>query len=492
MITKKRVVQLVPALLAFLLLVSACALLNLPPTAVFIASPVAGTSPLLVTFDATGSSDSDGTIVAFEWTYGDGSTGQGATPSHTYELAGTYTVHLTITDDDGAIDKANALVIEVSEPMPSSSSPGANSSPTASFTASPMSGSAPLDVGFDASVSVDADGLIASYVWSFGDGGSASGAAASHTYTSAGTYTAQLIVTDDDGASGTATRTIQVSSAIPTANNAPAASFTALPSSGEAPLDVAFDASSSGDADGSITSYEWSFGDGGSSSGVTASHTYDSAGTYTVQLTVTDDDGERATDTRTIQVSSAIPVANSSPTASFTASPTSGEASLDVNFDASSSSDSDGSIASYVWSFGDGGSSSGATANHTYDSAGTFTVQLTVTDDDGASATATRTIQVSNSTPGSNQPPTAGFWASKGSGRPPLEVDFYASWYSEDSDGSIVSYHWEFGDGGTASGHTTSHTYNSVGSYTVVLTVTDNEGATDVAVKQITVFEGGC
>ena len=90
-----------------------------------------------------------------------------------------------------------------------------------------------------------------------------------------------------------------------------------------------------------------------------------------------------------------IPVANISPAASFTATPTSGDAPLAVAFDASSSSDSDGSVVTYAWTFGDGGSDSGLTVTHTYNNAGTYTAQLTVTDDDGATDTATQTITVS-------------------------------------------------------------------------------------------------
>jgi len=90
------------------------------------------------------------------------------------------------------------------------SPPPANKSPRARFTASPTSGEAPLNVSFNASASSDSDGSITSYVWTFGDGGSSSGATAAHTYTSAGTYTARLIVTDNDGATDITTKTILV------------------------------------------------------------------------------------------------------------------------------------------------------------------------------------------------------------------------------------------------------------------------------------------
>jgi PKD repeat protein len=183
------------------------------------------------------------------------------------------------------------------------------------------------------------------------------------------------------------------------ANQAPTASFTANPTSGDAPLSVSFNAFGSSDPDGSIVSYDWDFGDGGGS-GVSASHTYTSAGTYTVTLAVTDNDGAIDTATRQIQVTSA---SNQSPTASFTASPTSGDAPLTVSFDGSGSSDPDGTIVSYGWDFGDGGGS-GVSASHTYTSAGTYTVSLTVTDDDGATDSSSNLIQVTDPQ-ASNLPP---------------------------------------------------------------------------------------
>lgn len=476
-------------------LLTACFLLNIPPVAEFVASPTSGSAPLSVTFDASRSTDSDGTILSYRWTFGDGATGLGEVKSHTYELPGSYVVHLTITDDDGETAKADSWTIHVLTPTSTEPTLGPNNAPVASFAASPTSGTAPLDVAFDASGSSDSDGTIVSYAWTFGDGGTASGITSSRIYSSAGTYTARLTITDDEGATSTITRTIQVSAAaVVPGNDAPTASFTATPTSGDAPLAVSFDATGSSDSDGAIISSVWNFGDGATASGVTSSHTYNGAGTYLAQLTVTDNDGAKDTATRTIQVAAASappPAANNAPVASFTASPDSGSSPLTVDFDATSSSDSDGAIASYSWSFGDGGSATGPTVSHTYNANGSYVAQLVVTDDDGATDATTRTIDVADATPTANEPPVAGFYSTKQSGEPPLDVDFYA-WYSSDSDGAIVSYAWDFGDGGTSSGHTVSHTYTDLGTYTVRLTVTDDDGATDDAVQQIRVSIGGC
>ena len=159
-------------------------------------------------------------------------------------------------------------------------------------------------------------------------------------------------------------------------NVAPNASFTSSCTN----LTCSFNGSGSSDSDGTISSYSWSFG----GTGVTASNTFASAGTYSVTLTVTDNDGATGTSTQSVTVTA--PPANVAPTASFTSSCT----DLTCSFNASGSSDSDGSIASYSWSFG----GSGVTASNTYGSAGTYNVTLTVTDNDGATGTSTQSVTV--------------------------------------------------------------------------------------------------
>ncbi|KNX39480.1 hypothetical protein VV01_13985 [Luteipulveratus halotolerans] len=173
----------------------------------------------------------------------------------------------------------------------------ANVPPTAAFTAT----GGQLSATFDASASSDADGSVASYAWDFGDGSSGTGAKPSHTYAAAGTYTVRLTVTDDKGATGTLTKQVTVTA--PPANQPPAAAF----SSDATQLTVALDGSASTDADGSVASYAWDFGDGSSGTGAKPSHTYAAAGTYTVRLTVTDDKG--ATDSVSHDVTVQAPAA---------------------------------------------------------------------------------------------------------------------------------------------------------------------------------------
>ena len=175
---------------------------------------------------------------------------------------------------------------------------------------------------------------------------------------------------------------------------APVASFTASPESGTAPLSVTLDASASSDADGRIVNYQWSSSDGQSTAGQTATMTFTTGGAHVVTLTVTDDMGLTSTAERTINVGQDL-----YPVPSFTMSPATGLAPLTVNLDASAASDPDGSIVDYRWSSSDGQVTFGRTASFNYTTSGTYTVTLTVVDDQGLSAT---------STPGTVSPFSAG------------------------------------------------------------------------------------
>ncbi|NNE34804.1 MAG: PKD domain-containing protein, partial [Rhodothermales bacterium] len=397
-------------------------------------------------------------ISQYSWAFGDGASASGVTASHTYSTPGTYTLVLTVTDDDGATNSTSTSITVTG---------AGNSAPVATFSATPMTGTAPLAVTFNGGGSTDSDGTIQSYSWSFGDTPTgATGETVQHTYVSPGVYSATLTVTDDDGAFGSNAVEIVVTAP---QNVPPIASFTAAPSSGTAPLLVSLDASQSSDSDGTLVSYSWSFGDGATGSGQSGAHTYTSPGDYTLQLTVTDDDGASNSQSVTVTVNEGV---NEAPAANFSATPLSGNAPLLVSADASASTDADGTIVSYAWSYGDGTTGTGQAVDHTYTSPGTYSLRLTVTDDDGAVNASTVTITVVG---GGNQSPSASFVATPLSGNAPLTVTGDAS-ASTDPDGSIVSHSWDFGDGVTGSGETISHTYLTAGTFTLMLTVTDNDG----------------
>ena len=151
-------------------------------------------------------------------------------------------------------------------------------------------------------------------------------------------------------------------------------------------LECAFTSAGSGDQDGTITSYSWTFGDGSTATGARPTHTYAAEGTYPVTLTVTDDAGATATATRSLTVA---PV-NQLPIASFTVSCL----ELTCQVDGGASSDPDGTVDSYAWDFGDTGTASGNTAEHTYAVAGAYTITLTVTDNRNGTGTTTRNVNV--------------------------------------------------------------------------------------------------
>ncbi|MGH8978360.1 MAG: PKD domain-containing protein [Acidimicrobiia bacterium] len=169
---------------------------NTPPFASFTAT----TEFLTASFDANGSSDSDGSIVSYAWNFGDGSDpGSGVEPDHEYAVADTYTVTLTVTDNRGGTNTTTRDVT-VTDPPP-------NVPPTASFTSS----SEFLTASFDASGSREVGGSIVSYAWNFGDGSDpGSGVAPEHEYAVADTYTVTLTVTDDDGETDTASGSVTV------------------------------------------------------------------------------------------------------------------------------------------------------------------------------------------------------------------------------------------------------------------------------------------
>lgn len=354
------------------------------------AAPVASftqsCSGLSCTFNGSGSSDSDGSIVGYSWSIG----GSSSTASETYASYGTYSVTLTVTDDGGATDSSTQSVV-LADPNQSLLTNG--------VAKTGLSGAKNSEQNWTMSVPAGATSL------SFAMSGGTGDADVYVRYGSApttATYDCRPYATGNNESCPVATaqagtyyvmiRAYAAYSGVSlvgsytagVANVAPNASFT----SNCTDLTCSFNASGSSDSDGSITNYSWSFGGTGS----TASNTFANAGSYSVTLTVTDDDG--ATDTATNTVTVTAPPVNAAPTAAFT----SNCSDLTCSFNASGSSDSDGSIASYSWSFG----GSGVNASNTFASAGTYSVTLTVTDNDGATDTSTASVTVTEPPVGTN------------------------------------------------------------------------------------------
>jgi PKD repeat protein len=423
---------------------------NSPPVADFSASPSTVYTGEVIAFNASSSYDPDGSIVAYSWDFGDGSSASGVTASHSYVNNGEYLVTLTVTDNDGAKGTKSGSVSVKNRP------------PVAEFTTSATVLNKQETVTFDASPSYDPDGTIVSYSWNFGDEITAMGVNVTHSYLDSGSYTVTLIVTDDDGA----TDSISVTKTV--RNRSPVANFTESSESVYVGDTITFSAAESYDPDGYIVSYVWDFGDGITATGLTVFHIYADNGSYVVTLTVTDNDGAKdsAEATNTVM--------NRQPVALFTETSEIVNTDETISFDASESYDRDGAIVGYSWDFGDGTTATGISVQHAFSQNGTYTVTLVVTDDDGAtdSTSATETVL--------NQVPIASFSESAETVSSGEIIHFDASG-SYDPDGSIVSYVWGFGDGITATGTEVDHSYIDSGIYIVTLTVTDDDGATGLA-----------
>jgi|GEM_PF-583899 len=220
---------------------------------------------------------------------------------------------------------------------------------------------------FDGSMSSDADGVLASWAWDFGDGYSSSEVSPIHTFETGGIQTVTFSVEDELGAS--ASRSLIILSS---ANSAPVAvgAFDCVD------LTCTFTSDASTDADGYLSSFRWTFGDGKSANLASASHAYTTAGTYNVALTVADN--RRATDKWIGSITVTLP--NAAPVATMTATCV----DLLCSFDGTLSTDSDGTIDSWSWDFGDGIISSGVLAEHLYDQPGVYAASLIVYDNLGA------------------------------------------------------------------------------------------------------------
>ena len=233
---------------------------------------------------------------------------------------------------------------------------------------------------------------------------------------------------------------------------------------------------------GPVATYAWDFGDGSTASGPTVTHAYSSPLTYTVTLTLTD-----AFDRSTSATQSVTVGGGPTPTAAFVFSPSAPTTTTEVQFNATSSTAPAGrTITGYAWNFGDGVTKTGATTTNSFSVAGVYGVTLTVTDSMGATDTSSTSITVTDI---GAFTPTASFVFSPTAPPTPTTVQFNAA-ASTSPAGTITGYAWNFGDGATGTGATTTHLFTTAGVYTVVLTVTDSAGATGTTNQTVTVVGG--
>ena len=328
------------------------------PVAAFTADPTSGTAPLPVQF----TDGSTGTITSRTWDFGDGFTSYDQNPVHTYVDPGTYSVNLTVTGPGGSDSEVKTGYITIPvQPVP----------PGAGFTADPTDGTAPLPVQF----TDESTGTISSWTWNFGDGFTSHDQNPSHTYTVPGTYTVNLTVTGPGG-SDSEVKTGYITVTAPPGEIV--ADFVAAPLSGSRPLLVRYTDQSTG----LITAWAWDFNNDGrvDSTLQNPTHAYFLPGSYTVRLTVSGPDG---TDEEVRKGYITVTEPAKRPFARFTQDNRFGVAPLTVQFTDRSMNSPD----TYLWSFGDGTTSSEMNPEHTFGLPGLYRVSLTVSNDAGSGST---------------------------------------------------------------------------------------------------------
>ncbi len=340
-------------------------------------------------------------------------------------------------DNDGGGNNGAVYLVQLND----------GTAPVARFSADPSFGSGPLAVQF----TDESSGEITAWLWSFSDGPSSSQRNPVHTFSAPGNYTIRLDVRGPQGLD----QLVRADFVTVTGPGFPSASFGADPTSGVAPLQVAFADSSSGE----VTGWSWDFGDGASSSDRHPVHVYAEPGSYTVTLVAS---GPMGSDP--LVLADYILVSSGpAPVADFTASAENGEPPLAVDFRDLSV----GPVTAWYWDFGDGTSSDQRHPSHVYTEVGVYTVALTVTGPGGSD-----TLTVEDLVTVNEPSPVAAFGASPASGPAPLSVAF-----TDQSALHVTSWSWDFGDGAGSGAADPVHVYANPGLYTVSLTVTSAGGS---------------
>ncbi|HWR14085.1 MAG TPA: PKD domain-containing protein [Terriglobales bacterium] len=377
---------------------------------------------------------------------------------------GNYSLYVKAVGRASMVNKMSAAIPMTIDDLP----------PLAVLNVTPTSGTAPVAVTATTAGSSDADGVITSSRIDFGDGYSVVSSDASTTFSEPGVYTVTATVTDNNGKTSTATATVTVK-----ANQAPQAAVSVTPASGTAPMTVTASTANSSDPDGTIVTSTIDFGDGYVASGPTASHVYNTAGTYTVKATVKDNGGLTAGATTSVSVTAPVPftVNALSPTNNSTVTGA-------VRFTATTTSSSEvtairvyvDSVSVYVVY----GSSLDTTLTLAQ---GSHYVVLQAWNAGGEIAKAPLNVTVTN------LPPVAKLTASPSSGIAPLTVSASTNG-SYDPDGTITSTSINFGDGSSVSLGSGLKVFSVPGTYTITAKVTDNSGVSATAEATVTVSPG--
>jgi len=359
-------------------------------------------------------------VSSISWDFGDGTTSSAISPVHTYSGPGNYSAVVSMTNTNGCSD---SILIPIN----------VTASSQASFNATPASCSPSV-------VFQNTSTAASSFIWLFGDGTSDTSATPQHTYSNPGSYSV-FLVSDPATCPDTATATIQI-------NAQPTATFNSLP---DCNLSVQLSSLTPG-----MSNYSWNFGDGGSGSGNTVTHTYVTPGNFPVTLIVTDANNCSDTLTQNIQVNPVV-------AASFTAPVT--LCSGTINF-LNQSMNATG----YSWYFGDGQSSVQTNPSHDYLLPGSYNVMLVAS---AGNCVDTSQLQISVS-----PTPVASFNHSVHCGQ---RADF------SDIGVGASQLNWDFGDGTTATGSSPSHQYPLPGDYFVTQVAVNAQGCMDTLVRMVSI-----
>lgn len=403
------------------------------PVAAFSVSDSLDCFPQTIQFtDISGAGS--GNITQWTWDFGDGNISVNQNPVHTYAQAGNYTVTLKVINNFGC---------EKTVTRPGAIKLGATNADFSYINNTPCV--VPANVSFN-----NASTAAASYQWDFGDGNISVSQNPVHNYLSAGTFNVRLIASNTSNCVDTMTRQVIIGK--------PSADFI-LPSPACVNAQLNFQNSSTAIP----LSSTWNFSDGSTSNQLNPTKIFNTAGTY--QVTMISDFGTCSDSvTKTI-------IVHPNPTAGFTATGDLFKCSpvAVVNFANNSSG-----ATSYNWFFGDGSASSSINPVHNYTASGTFDVVLVAANSFGC-----KDSIVKNGIVKVTPPQITGITGAPYIGCAPYTANLSAS---VDSPEPVTSWQWSFGDGGTSSVSSPSHTYSSPGTYTVTVIITTSGGCSDTLV----------
>jgi gliding motility-associated-like protein len=382
-----------------------------------------------------------GSIASYTWDLGNNVTSNLVNPTNTYTTNGNYSVTLMATSNQGCTSVLNGSL-------------GIFPPPVVSFSYSNLCfGDA---TAFTNSTTI-ASGSLVAFSWNFGDGTSSSVASPVKTFTAAGNYAVSFTATSNHNCISTQTQTVTI-------HPLPIPSFTAA---GVCLNSASSFTNTSTIPAGSLSSYTWNFGDGTGTVAASPVHAYSTAAVYNATLTAVSAQGCLASAVTTVQV---YPL----PNISF--SPPSACVNTSINF-TNTSQIASGTIAAYLWNFGNGSTTTSVNPVYTYTSPSTYTVQLTATSDRNCQSSSTTSLTIYPA-------PSAGFTFSNlcfGS-----TTTFTNS--ATITSGSIPFYNWSFGDNSSSNLPNPAHSYSASGSYVVTFTATSNNGCTGIATATVPVY----